>query len=194
MTFTLPPLPYEKDALSPLISKETLEFHHGKHHQAYVTKLNELVVGTEFEGKDLHTIIKTAPAGAIFNNAAQIENHTFFWHGLTPGGSQPSEKLMAMFTKSFDSLEGFKAAMKENGLKVFGSGWVWLVATPEGELRVEGTSGATTPLATPNTPLLTIDVWEHAYYLDYQNRRADFIDACLQLLNYDVAEKRLTAH
>ena len=192
MTFELPDLPYAKDALEPHISAETLDYHHGKHHAAYVTNLNNMVPGTEFEGKSLEEIVKSAPAGGIFNNAAQVWNHTFYWHSMKPGGGgAPSGDLAAKIDAAFGSLDGFKDQFKTAAATQFGSGWAWLVAEG-GALKITKTGNADTPLVHGQTPLLTCDVWEHAYYLDYQNRRPDYVQTFLDhLVNWDFAAANL---
>ncbi len=195
--FTLSLLPYEKNELEPVISAQTLEFHYGKHHQTYVDNLNKFVAGSELENESLENIIiKTtgdAEKAAIFNNAAQVYNHTFFWNSLKPytKKSEPSQKFLEMINKSFGSLENFYAEFKTLAVSQFGSGWAWLVLE-NSELKIMKTANADTPIAHGLKPLLTIDVWEHAYYLDYQNRRADFVDNILKnLLNWEFAEANL---
>lgn len=185
--FTLPKLDYELNALEPYISQNTMEFHYLKHHKTYVDNLNKLVSGTEFENMPLEEVIK-ATAGnpkhtAIFNNAAQAWNHAFFWHCLAPnGGKEPKGQLLADIITDFGSFENLKAELKNAAVSQFGSGWAWLLRNAEGKLAVMKTSNADNPLAYGLYPLLAIDVWEHAYYLDYQNRRADFVDALLNHL------------
>lgn len=189
MTFQLPELPYEMDALEPHISKETLEFHYGKHHQTYVTKLNGLVPGTEFEGKDLEEVVKTS-TGGVFNNAAQIWNHTFYWNGFAPNaGGKPTGALLEKIEEDFGSFEDFVAKFTDSCVNNFGSGWTWLVKTPEGKLDIVNTSNANTPLTTDNTALLTCDVWEHAYYIDYRNVRPEYLKAYWELINWDFVAK-----
>ena len=198
MSIKLPDLPYKMDALHPHISEKTLFFHYGKHHQAYVTNLNKLIEGTDLEKKDLETILKKAHEApkktGIFNNAAQVWNHTFYWNSLHPkGGGQPPKKILGLIEDAFGDFDTFKAKFKEAALTQFGSGWVWLVK--EGtQLKIVKTSNAETPLTeSGTTPLLTCDVWEHAYYIDYQNRRPDYIDIFLdRLVNWAFAEKNLT--
>jgi Fe-Mn family superoxide dismutase len=191
MSFTLPPLPYAKDALAPYISANTFDFHHGKHHNAYVVKLNELVAGTEFEGASLEEIIiKThddASKAALFNNAAQHWNHSFFWHCLTPnGGGKPTGELAAKIESDLGGYDKFAADFKNAALTQFGSGWAWLVKEASGKLKITKTANAHLPLAHGETALLTVDVWEHAYYLDFQNRRPDFVQTVLdKLVNWD---------
>jgi len=195
--FTLPILPFEKNELEPVISSQTLDFHYGKHHQTYVDNLNKFIAGSELENETLENIIiKTCGDTekiAIFNNAAQVYNHTFFWNSLKPYSkkSEPSQKLLEMINKSFGSLENLYAEFKAAAISQFGSGWAWLVIE-KGELKITKTANADTPIAHDLKPLLTVDVWEHAYYLDYQNRRADFVEATLKnLLNWEFAESNL---
>ena len=191
MAFTLPELPYSPDALMPHMSAETLSFHHGKHHKAYVDNLNKLVPGTEFEGKSLEEIMKKAQ-GPVFNNAAQIWNHTFFWHSLTPkGGGEPGGELATVLARDFGSFAAFKEKFADAAAKQFGSGWAWLVKRKDGKLDVVATSNAQNPLTDGHTPLLTLDVWEHAYYIDYRNRRPDFIAGFWSLVNWRFAEENL---
>ncbi|WP_262691687.1 superoxide dismutase [Kordiimonas aestuarii] len=199
MSFELPKLPYAQDALEPHISAETLGFHHGKHHNAYVTNLNGLVEGTEFEGKSLEQIMvatagKTDKAG-IFNNAAQVWNHTFYWHSMVPnGGGEPTGVLADKINADFGSFDDFVDAFKKAGATQFGSGWAWLVLDKEGKLDVVKTPNAECPLTEGKTPLLTMDVWEHAYYLDYQNRRPDYISTFLgKLVNWQFAAANYSA-
>ena len=189
MEHTLPPLPYALDALAPHISRETLEFHYGKHHQAYATNLNNLIKGTEFENLDLEAIVKKAPAGGVFNNSAQVWNHSFFWNSMKPaGGGAPSGALASAIDAKWGSFDEFKKAFKASAVGNFGSGWTWLVKKTDGTLDIVNTSGAGTPLTSDAKPLLTIDVWEHAYYIDYRNRRPDFVDTFLaSLANWDFA-------
>jgi Fe-Mn family superoxide dismutase len=192
MEHKLPPLPYAIDALQPHVSKETLEFHYGKHHQAYVTNLNNLVKGNaDFENASLEEIVKKAPAGGIFNNAAQVWNHTFFWHSMKPaGGGKPSGALAAAIDKKWGGYDAFKEAFTKSAVGNFGSGWTWLVKKADGSVDIVNTSNAGTPLTTADTALLTVDVWEHAYYIDYRNRRPDFVGAFLNsLADWDFAAK-----
>lgn len=190
MTFQLPELPYPLDGLEPHISKETLEYHYGKHHRAYVNKLNELVPNTEFANLSLEDIIRKAPAGPIFNNAAQVWNHTFYWHCMKPkGGGKPSGKLAEAIDKTFGSCDKFQQQLTEAGLTQFGSGWAWLVKTSDGKLEVVKTSNAGNPLTDKKTPLLTCDVWEHAYYIDTRNDRGKYISNFWQLVNWDFVAK-----
>jgi len=193
MTHVLPPLPYEKNALEPHISAETLEFHYGKHHQTYVTNLNNLIVGTEFESLSLDDIVKKS-TGGIFNNAAQVWNHTFYWHSLSPnGGGEPTGALAEAINKTFGSFEKFKEDFSKTAITTFGSGWAWLVKNADGSLALVSTSNAATPLTTGQTPLLTIDVWEHAYYVDYRNLRPKYVEAFWNLVNWDFAANNFAA-
>jgi Fe-Mn family superoxide dismutase len=187
MPFTLPNLPYAKDALEPHMSAETFSFHYEKHHNAYVTNLNKLIENTPFEKKSLEEIILQS-SGGIFNNAAQVWNHTFFWHSLSPkGGGLPTGELADKIREEFGGFEKFKEEFKQAATTQFGSGWAWLVLDG-GHLKIVKTSNAETPLTQGAQPLLTLDVWEHAYYLDYQNRRPDFINVFLdKLVNWQFA-------
>ncbi|GAA5184833.1 superoxide dismutase [Fe] [Niveibacterium umoris] len=189
MAHTLPALPFAKDALVPHISAETFEYHYGKHHQAYVTNLNNLIPGTEFESLDLEAIVKKAPAGGIYNNAAQVWNHTFFWNSLKPnGGGAPTGALAEAINAKFGSFDAFKEAFTKSAVGNFGSGWTWLVKKPDGSVDIVNTGPAGTPLTTADTALLTIDVWEHAYYIDYRNARPKFVEVFLNnLANWDFA-------
>lgn len=190
MTFTLPELPYAHDALAPVISEETIKFHYGKHHQAYVNNLNGLIPGTEFENADLETIVKKSE-GPVFNNAAQVWNHTFYFNSLTPvKGSQPSPELAKAMDAAFGSLDNFKAEFAKAATTLFGSGWAWLVKDADGKLSITKESNAGNPMTRGLVPVLTFDVWEHAYYLDYQNRRPDHIAAMWELVNWDVVSSR----
>jgi Fe-Mn family superoxide dismutase len=196
MAFELPALPYAKDALEPHMSANTFDFHHGKHHNTYVVNLNGMIEGTDMASQSLEEIIKASAGDAskagIFNNAAQVWNHTFFWNSMSPnGGGAPSGDLVAKIDAAFGGLDGFKEAFKNAGATQFGSGWAWLVAEG-GELKVTKTPNAETPLTTGATPLVCCDVWEHAYYLDYQNRRPDFLQVFLDnLINWDFAAANL---
>lgn len=191
MSFELPALPYSKDALQPHISAETLDYHHGKHHKAYVTNLNNMIPGTEFEKMSLEEIIKKS-SGGIFNNAAQVFNHTFFWNCMKPnGGGEPSGKLADAINKSFGSFSAFKEKFTTAAKTQFGSGWAWLVQNKDGGLEVVQTANAGCPLTDGKTPLLTCDVWEHAYYIDYRNARPDFVEAFWKVVNWDFAGKQL---
>jgi Fe-Mn family superoxide dismutase len=191
MSIQLPPLPYEMDALEPHISRETLEYHYGKHHKAYVDNLNNLIPGTEFEGKSLEEIVRKAPQGPIFNNAAQVWNHTFYWHSLSPqGGNAPTGALAQAIDKAFGSFDKFKEQFSKAAIGTFGSGWAWLVKKPDGSLEILSTSNAQTPYTNPELkPLLTCDVWEHAYYIDYRNARPKYVEHFWNLVNWDFAAK-----
>lgn len=192
MAFELPPLPYPQDALQPHMSKETLEYHYGKHHKTYVDNLNKLVPGTEFEGKDLETIILKS-SGGVFNNAAQIWNHSFFWNCLSPkGGGEPTGKLAEAIKAEFGSFQSFKEKFSDASIKQFGSGWGWLVKNKAGKLEILSTSNAGTPMTEGHTALLTCDVWEHAYYIDYRNKRPDFLAAFWNLVNWDFVERNFS--
>ena len=190
MTFELPALPYALDALAPHISRETLEYHYGKHHQAYVNNLNKLVLGTEFETATLEAILKKA-TGPIFNNAAQIWNHTFYFNGLSPaGGGEPTGALLAEINKAFGTFAVFKEKFTAAAVGLFGSGWVWLVKNAQGQLEIVSTSNAGNPLTDGKTPLLTCDVWEHAYYIDTRNARPKYIENYWQLVSWDFVAKQ----
>lgn len=194
--FTLPKLPYADDALAPVISAQTISFHYGKHHKAYVDKLNELAAGTPYAEMSLEDVVKKSAkddkAKKIFNNAAQIWNHTFYWDSMSPKAGAPSGKIKTALDDSFGGLDEFKKAFKQAAVDQFGSGWAWLVKGKDGKLKIETTSNADTPLAHGGTPLLVADVWEHAYYLDFQNRRPDHVGAWLdKLANWSFAEKNL---
>jgi len=185
MPFDLPPLPYEMDALEPHISRETLEYHYGKHHQTYVTNLNNLLVGSDLEKKTLEEVIKTS-SGGIFNNAAQVWNHSFYWNCLNPkGGGEPTGKLLTAINQSFGDFKSFKEQFTKAAVTTFGSGWAWLVKNPQGGLEIISTSNALTPLTSTNTALLTCDVWEHAYYIDYRNARPKYLEAFWSLVNWE---------
>ncbi|MCX7100833.1 MAG: superoxide dismutase [Fe] [Methylobacter sp.] len=193
MAFELPALPYAKDALAPHISVETLEFHHGKHHQTYVTNLNNLVPGTEFEGLSLEEIIQKS-SGGIFNNAAQIWNHTFYWNSLAPNaGGEPTGALADAINSTFGSFAQFKEDFTKCAVTTFGSGWAWLVKNADGSLALVSTSNAGCPLTTGQTPLLTCDVWEHAYYIDFRNARPAYLEAFWSLVNWDFASANFSA-
>lgn len=192
MAHELPALPYALDALAPHISAETLEIHHGKHHATYVTNLNNLVAGTEYDGLSLEDIIVKAPAGGIFNNAAQIWNHTFYWNSLSPnGGGEPSGPIADAINDAFGSFAEFKEQFSKTAITTFGSGWAWLVKNSDGTLALVSTSNAGNPLTEGQTPILTCDVWEHAYYVDYRNRRPDYVAAFWNLVNWDFANANL---
>ena len=194
MEHKLPALPYAPDALAPHMSKETFEYHYGKHHQAYVTNLNNLIKGTEFENMGLEDIVKKS-SGGVFNNAAQVWNHTFFWNSMKPaGGGAPSGKLAEAINKKFGSFDAFKEAFTKSAVGNFGSGWTWLVKKSDGSVDIVNTSNAATPLTGGDTALLTIDVWEHAYYIDYRNARPKFVETFLgSLANWDFAAKNYGA-
>lgn len=190
MKFSLPELPYAQNALEPIISEKTISFHYGKHHQTYVNNLNGLVEGTEFANADLETIVKKSE-GPIFNNAAQIWNHTFYFLSLTPNkGTVPSDKLAKAIDATWGSLDAFKAEFNKAAVSVFGSGWAWLVKDAEGKLSIVKESNAGNPITHGLTPLLTVDVWEHAYYLDYQNRRPDYVTALWDLIDWKIISGR----
>ena len=185
MEHTLHALPYAMDALAPTISAETLEFHYGKHHKAYVDNLNNLIKGTEFENASLEEIVKKS-SGGIFNNAAQVWNHTFYWNSMKPnGGGAPTGALADAINAKWGSFDAFKEAFSKCAVTTFGSGWAWLVKTPSGELDLVSTSNAATPLTTDNKALLTCDVWEHAYYIDYRNARPKYVESFWNLVNWD---------
>ena len=190
MAHTLPPLPYAQDALAPHLSKETFEYHYGKHHQAYVTNLNNLIPGTEFENASLEDIVKKS-SGGVYNNAAQIWNHTFFWNCMKPnGGGAPSGKLADAINAKFGSYDAFKEAFTKSAVGNFGSGWTWLVKKADGSVDIVNTGAAGTPLTTADKALLTVDVWEHAYYIDYRNLRQKFVETFLdKLVNWEFAQK-----
>lgn len=193
MSFELPALPYAKDALAPHISVETIEYHYGKHHQTYVTNLNNLVPGTEFEGKSLEDIVKTS-TGGIFNNAAQVWNHTFYWNGLSPnGGGEPTGALADAINATFGSFDKFKEEFTKTAVTTFGSGWAWLVKNADGSLALVSTSNAGCPLTAGQTPILTCDVWEHAYYIDFRNLRPKYLEAFWALVNWDFANANFAA-
>lgn len=190
MAFELPPLPYPRNALAPHISEETLDYHYGKHHNTYVEKLNGLVPGTEFEGKSLEEVVKTS-SGGVFNNAAQIWNHSFYWECLSPtGGGEASGAVAAAIDSAFGSFADFKQKFTDSAVGNFGSGWTWLVKKGDGSVAIVNTSNAETPLTDAAvTPLLTVDVWEHAYYIDYRNARPKYMDAFWSLVNWDFVNK-----
>ena len=194
MAFELPALPYAINALEPHISQETLEYHHGKHHNTYVVNLNNLVPGTEFEGKSLEEIIKTS-TGGVFNNAAQIWNHTFYWHCLSPnGGGEPTGALADAINKAFGSFAEFKDAFTRSAIGNFGSSWTWLVKKADGSLAIVNTSNAGCPLTEAGTtPLLTVDLWEHAYYIDFRNLRPKYMETFWTLVNWEFVAKNLAA-
>ncbi|MFT7184926.1 MAG: Fe-Mn family superoxide dismutase [Pseudohongiellaceae bacterium] len=191
MTIELPALPYAIDALAPHISQETLEFHHGKHHATYVAKLNAAIPGTEFEGKSLEDIIKTS-SGPVFNNAAQIWNHTFYWNCLSPnGGGEPAGTLAEAINSTFGSFAEFQAAFNDKAVNNFGSSWTWLVKNSDGSLEIVNTSNAGTPMTEGQTAILTVDLWEHAYYIDFRNARPAYLGAFWKLVNWEFAAANL---
>jgi len=189
--FSLPKLPYEMNALVPYISEETLEYHYGKHHQTYVDNLNKMVPGSQYEGLSLEEIIKTAPAGGLFNNAAQIWNHSFYFETFAPpSGSQPVGALADAIVSKWNSFDSFVAAFKASALGNFGSGWTWLVKKPDSTLDIVNTSNADTPLTGEDVPLLTCDVWEHAYYIDYRNARPKYLDGFWNVVAWEKVAAR----
>jgi Fe-Mn family superoxide dismutase len=191
--FTLLNLPYQQEALDPVISAQTLSFHHGKHLQAYVDNLNKLLPGSEYEGMSLEDIVKNAPAGAIFNNAGQILNHELYFkqfRAVSDAAHEPTGALAAQIIKQWGSIDAFKTDFESKGVSLFGSGWVWLSAESDGTLVITQEPGASNPIAKGLTPLLTFDVWEHAYYLDYQNRRAAHLTALWQIIDWQVIQRR----
>lgn len=191
MIHSLPALKFDLDALSPIISRQTLEFHYGKHHQAYVNNLNNLIKETKFENATLETIVKEADGG-IFNNAAQIWNHTFYFDTFSKnGGGEPTGKIASIITESFGSFAEFKEKFSKAAVTLFGSGWAWLVVKADGKLDIIQTSNAACPIKDGLKPLLTCDVWEHAYYLDYQNRRPDYVEAFFKIVDWKIVEGRL---
>jgi Fe-Mn family superoxide dismutase len=190
MSFELPALPYAKSALEPYISEKTLDFHYGKHHQTYVNKLNDLVSGTKFENADLETIVKEAEGG-IFNNGAQVWNHTFYFMQFSPDGcNEPKDNLKAAIEAEWKTVEGFKEAFSQAAATLFGSGWAWLVKDDAGKLSVVQTSNAANPMRDGLTPILTCDVWEHAYYLDKQNARPKYVEDFWKVLDWKVVSER----
>lgn len=191
MAIALPALPYARDALAPHISAETIDFHYGKHHQTYVDNLNKQIAGTEFEALDLEAIIRKSQGG-MFNNAAQVWNHTFYWNSLKPGGGgEPKGRLAEAINAAFGSFAAFKEQFTQTALTTFGSGWAWLVQRPDGTLALVSTSNAATPLTGSDTALLTCDVWEHAYYVDYRNARAKYVEAFWNLVNWDFVASQM---
>jgi Fe-Mn family superoxide dismutase len=191
MSIELPALPYAQNALEPHISAETLEYHYGKHHKAYVDNLNKMIAGTEFEAMALEDIIRKAQGG-MFNNAAQVWNHTFYWNCLAPkGGGEPSGKLGEAISKAFGSFATFKEEFTKTAIGTFGSGWAWLVQRADGTVGLVSTSNAATPLTGNDKPLLTCDVWEHAYYIDYRNARPKYVEAFWNLVNWDFVGKQM---
>ncbi len=193
MEHKLPELPYAMNALEPHISAETLEFHYGKHHQTYVTNLNNLIKGTEFESMTLEEIIQKS-SGGMFNNAAQIWNHSFYWNCLSPnGGGEPTGALLDAINSSFGSFDEFKTKFSQTSITTFGSGWGWLVKNSDGSLALASTSNAGTPMTSDQTALLTCDVWEHAYYVDYRNARPKYVEAFWNLVNWEFVAKNFAA-
>ena len=191
MAIELPALPYAIDALAPHISQETLEFHHGKHHATYVTELNAAIPGTEYENMDLEDIIKKS-SGPVFNNAAQIWNHTFYWNCLSPnGGGEPTGAVADAINKAFGSFAEFQAQFDDKAVNNFGSSWTWLVKNADGSLEIVNTSNAGTPMTAGQTALLTVDLWEHAYYIDFRNARPAYLSAFWKLVNWDFVAKNL---
>ena len=188
MKHELMKLPFDKGSLAPYISAETLQFHYEKHHAGYVKKLNELIVGTDFENHSLEDIVKKS-TGPIFNNASQVWNHDFYWHSLTPKSSKPQGELLHAIEASFGSFEEFKTKFNQAAVGQFGSGWAWLVRGPAGKLAIETTSNAENPLHLGKKALLTCDVWEHAYYVDYRNERAKYLESIWSVMNWDFAAK-----
>ncbi|MCL4471384.1 MAG: superoxide dismutase [Fe] [Gammaproteobacteria bacterium] len=195
MEHKLPDLPYAMDALQPHMSKETFEYHYGKHHQAYVTNLNNLIKGTEYENLELEAIIKKAPAGGIYNNSAQVWNHTFFWNCMKPnGGGEPSGALADAIKAKWGSVDEFRKAFQTSAVGNFGSGWTWLVKKADGSVDIVNMGAAGTPLTTADKALLCVDVWEHAYYIDYRNLRPKFVETFLgNLVNWDFVAKNFAA-
>jgi Fe-Mn family superoxide dismutase len=191
MEHSLPALPYAIDALAPHMSKETFTYHYAKHHKAYVTNLNFLTKGTEYEDLNLEAIIQNAPAGGLYNNAAQVWNHTFFWHSMKPhGGGTPSGALADAIDQKWGSFDEFKQAFQTSAVGNFGSGWTWLVKKPDGSVDIVNQGATGTPLTTANKALLCVDIWEHAYYIDYRNLRLKFVESFLNnLANWDFAAK-----
>jgi Fe-Mn family superoxide dismutase len=191
MAHTLPDLPYAKNALEPHISRETLEYHYGKHHNTYVEKLNGLIKDTEWADASLEDIVRGS-SGGVFNNAAQVWNHTFYWHCLSPnGGGAPSGKLAKAIDDAFGSFDKFKEQFSDKAVTLFGSGWAWLVKKPDGSLAIVQTGNAETPLTGDSKPLMTCDVWEHAYYIDYRNARPKYLEAFWNLVNWDFVASNL---
>jgi Fe-Mn family superoxide dismutase len=193
MAHELPKLPYAMDALEPHISRETLEYHYGKHHNAYVVNLNKLIAGTEFEKSSLEDIVRKS-SGGVFNNAAQVWNHTFYWNCMSPnGGGEPTGELAKAIDKAFGSFAKFREDFSAKAVTQFGSGWAWLVRKPDGSLGLEQTGNAATPLTGDNKPLMTCDVWEHAYYVDYRNARPQYVEAFWNLVNWDFVAANFAA-
>lgn len=194
MVHTLPDLPFAKDALEPHISAETFEYHHDKHHAAYVTNLNNLIPGTEFENKSLEEIVTSAPAGGIFNNAAQVWNHTFYFNCMAPNaGGEPTGALADAINSTFGSFDAFKEKMSTSAVTNFGSGWTWLVKNADGKLEIVNTANAGCPLTAGLTPLMTIDVWEHAYYVDKRNARPAYVASFWNIVNWEFVSANFAA-
>jgi superoxide dismutase, Fe-Mn family len=190
MTHHLPTLPYSKNALAPVISEETIEYHYEKHHAGYVNNLNNLIKNTDFEDMELEKVIKSS-IGAIFNNAAQVYNHTFYWNCLTPNQTSPSAELSQKIDATFGSFENFKSDFIKSAVSNFGSGWTWLIAEEDGSLKIINTQNAGTPITVGQKPLLTIDVWEHAYYVDYRNARQKYLDEIFKIINWDFVSSNI---
>lgn len=190
MRHEMPLLPYATDALAPGMSKETIEYHYGKHLQTYIDNLNKFIIGTEFENMPLEDIVKKSD-GVVFNNAAQVWNHTFFFRLLTPEHKKMSENLGKMICNNFVSIDNFKEQFFKSATSLFGSGWVWLAKNKDGKLEILSESNAGNPLQKNLIPIMTIDVWEHAYYIDYRNRRADYLNAVWNMIDWDIVEKLL---
>lgn len=192
--FVLPELPYSLDGLEPVLSKETLEYHYGKHHQAYITNLNGLIENTDLENMPIEEIIARADAGPLFNNAAQAYNHTFYWFNMAPpkdGENRPTDQVEQAIKETFGDFEAFRTQFSELGAKHFGSGWAWLLKNKDGKLEMKGMHDADTPIKDGDTPLLALDVWEHAYYVDYRNKRPDYIEAFWKVVDWSFVEKQL---
>lgn len=192
MTYEMPKLPYADNALEPVISQQTIQFHYGKHLQTYVNNLNNLVPGTQYEGKSVEEIVATAPDGAVFNNAGQVLNHTLYFTQFapTPKSDEPAGKLAEAINRDFGSFANFKKEFNAASIGLFGSGWSWLSSDKEGKLHITKEANGSNPIRAGLTPLLGFDVWEHAYYLDFQNRRADHIEALWRIIDWEVVEKR----
>ncbi len=192
MKHELPPLPYARDALAPIISEETIEYHYGKHHQAYVNNLNNLIPGTPHENQTLEEIVKSAEGG-IYNNAAQVWNHTFYWNCLRAPSEDnaPSGAAADAIDQAFGGFDAFRKQFSSSAATLFGSGWTWLVKGPDGSLAIENLSNAGNPMTSGKTPVLTIDVWEHAYYIDYRNARPSYIESFWKLVNWDFVSRNL---
>jgi len=194
--FILPELPYALDGLAPVLSEETLSYHYGKHHAAYINNLNGLIAGTDFENMPIEDIVARADAGPLFNNSAQAYNHTFYWYGMAPakgGDNTPTDQVNEALKEAFGDFESFKTQFSDIAAKHFGSGWAWLLKNKDGKIEMKGMHDADTPIKDGDTPLLALDVWEHAYYLDYQNKRPDYISAFWQLVDWEFVEKQLLA-